>query len=437
MKRVEAIPVLERGTLGRWLMHSIHRQPGGKWAFRFLVFLVSIAVLADFLAYPKPLWAVYKGETHFPMAKDWFVGMGWSSWQADLVHADWKTLDLESAVWAPVRWGPNELDTGNGKIGPFDEQSHPNWKFRHFLGTHTNGKDVLSGLIHGTRISLTIGIVAVGIAGLIGILLGSIAGFFGDHRLQLTRAYKFMMLFCIPLAFFYAFQARHYILRDSLQLHAGSFGLEMMVSLAVFVGVLALGRIMAFPLERIPYLARKSPVAVDLWISRLTEIVSSVPALLLLLSILVMTKRPSIYFTMTLIGLISWAGIAQLMRAEMLRVRKLDYITAAEGIGLTTWQTMLRHALPNSISSVLVVVAFGIAGAITLESGLSFLGIGVPDDTMTWGKILQAARFDIRAWWLTLFPGLFIFLTVTSINLVGEALRTSLDPKWESVYPFE
>jgi peptide/nickel transport system permease protein len=113
----------------------------------------------------------------------------------------------------------------------------------------------------------------------------------------------------------------------------------------------------------------------------------------------------------------------------MLKVRNLEYIQAAQAQGLSEWRIILRHALPNSLAPVFVAVAFGVASAILIESSLSFLNVGVPVDTITWGKLLTVARTNIGLWWMAIFPGLAIFLTVTCFNLMGEGLRDALDPK--------
>ena len=164
-------------------------------------------------------------------------------------------------------------------------------------------------------------------------------------------------------------------------------------------------------------------------ISRILDIISAIPLLLLLMTVLMANRQSSIYFTMVIIGLLSWAGIAQFMRAEMLRVREFEYVQAARSLGYSNWRILFRHALPNSLSTVLIICAFGVASAIALESSLSFLGIGIPVETMTWGKMLNGARYDIRSWWLTAFPGATIFITITAMNLLGQGLRDALDPK--------
>ena len=141
------------------------------------------------------------------------------------------------------------------------------------------------------------------------------------------------------------------------------------------------------------------------------------------------TLKPSIFYTMIVIGLTSWVGIARFTRNEFLRVRNLDYVTSAVALGVPTKRIVMRHIMPNALTPVLVSVVFGIAAAILLESGLSFLGIGVPADLVTWGSILNEARSNSFAWWLAAFPTTAIFLAVLAYYLVGEGLRDALDPR--------
>jgi peptide/nickel transport system permease protein len=139
--------------------------------------------------------------------------------------------------------------------------------------------------------------------------------------------------------------------------------------------------------------------------------------------------KPSLFLVMAVIGLTSWTGIARFMRGEMLKVRQLDFIQAARALGYADLRIIFVHALPNAFAPVLVSIAFGIASAILVESGLSFLGIGVPPETVTWGSLLASARSATGAWWLAIFPGLAIFLVVTLFNILGEGIRDAIDPK--------
>jgi peptide/nickel transport system permease protein len=132
---------------------------------------------------------------------------------------------------------------------------------------------------------------------------------------------------------------------------------------------------------------------------------------------------------MIIIGLLSWTGIAQFVRAELLRIRRQEYIEAAQALGFSDRRILFRHALPNALTPVLITVAFGIAGAVLLESFLSFLGIGLAAESVTWGTMLNLARYQFNAWWLAVFPGLAIFFTVTLFNLIGERLTEAMDPR--------
>lgn len=399
-------------------------------AYRVVIFLVFIAVFADFLAYNKPIYCKHKETTYFPLFADYLAMFGLYQWDKDLINADWKELELESAFWPPVRYMPDDLDYDNQRsLSPFEDQRVEHWKEWHFLGTDRDGRDILSGLIHGTRYSLSIGLVAMAIAAFIGILLGAFAGYFGDHRWQLSTIGIIFLAIGLLLGFFYGFQVRSYTLRDALMSGSGALIFQGLISIAIATAVTAFCVLLAKPFERIAILGRKRYVWVDIFISRLIEVVQSIPALLLIISIMAITEQKSIYLIMIIIGLLAWTGVARFMRGEMLRVRSREYIEAARSLGLSEFRVLFRHALPNAIAPVLIVIAFGVAGAIVTEAALSFLGLGVPDDIITWGKLLREGQNDISAWWLTMFPSLAIFLTVTSLNLIGEGLRDALDPK--------
>jgi peptide/nickel transport system permease protein len=167
----------------------------------------------------------------------------------------------------------------------------------------------------------------------------------------------------------------------------------------------------------------------DLLGMRVLEIIEAIPTLILLLIITVFFGR-SLYLMMVVIGLVTWTSNARFVRAEFLRLRNLDYVQAAVAAGIGRWSIIFRHMLPNGVAPVLVNASFGIAGAILLESVLSFLGLGLGADDPSWGQMLEQARagggFN---WWIATFPGLAIFLTVFSYILIGEAMRDAIDPK--------
>jgi peptide/nickel transport system permease protein len=168
---------------------------------------------------------------------------------------------------------------------------------------------------------------------------------------------------------------------------------------------------------------------IDNVLMRFVDIMLCFPTFFLILAVIAMLE-PSIWYIMIIIGLTGWMGVARLVRAEVLSIKERDFILAAKAIGASDFRILFRHVLPNAMSPVLVSATLGVAGAILTESALSFLGIGVQPPTPSWGNILTSGKDYIEfAWWLSLFPGLAILVTVLSYNLLGEGIRDALDPR--------
>jgi len=221
----------------------------------------------------------------------------------------------------------------------------------HWMGvTNASRIDVLAIIVHGTKIAMLIGFVTVGIAAVIGITLGAIAGYVGGW--------------------------------------------------------------------------------VDILISRMTEFFMSIPVLILIIALLAVIDKPSIWQIMLVLGVTGWTSICRLTRAEFMKLRTLEYVTAARALGASVPRILFRHILPNAMAPVLVPITFGIAGAILTESGLSLLGLGSPPDTPSWGGLLNRGRENFETmWWLIVFPGIAIFSTVLAYNLIGEGLQEATDPR--------
>jgi len=219
----------------------------------------------------------------------------------------------------------------------------------HLFGTDQLGRDVLSRMIWGARISLKVGFVATGIAILIGTILGAVSGYYGRW--------------------------------------------------------------------------------IDTIIMRFVDIMLCFPAFFLILAVVALLE-PSIWNIMLIIGLTGWMGITRLVRADFISLKERDFVLAARAIGAGDLRIIFVHVLPNAMASVLVAATLGVAGAILTESALSFLGIGVQPPTPSWGNILTAGKDNIDiAWWLSLYPGMAILITVLGYNLLGEGIRDSLDPR--------
>ncbi len=167
----------------------------------------------------------------------------------------------------------------------------------------------------------------------------------------------------------------------------------------------------------------------DAYIMQLVEIMLCVPPIYLILIMLVIFG-PSIVSVMVVIGLTSWTGLARLVRAEFLSLRERDFVAAAKAMGASDLRIIFRHILPNAMGIIFVTATLSVGSAVLIESGLSFLGFGVQIPTPTWGNILTTGRYYIDyAWWMMLFPGLAILVTVLSFNMVGDGLRNILDPR--------
>ncbi len=170
---------------------------------------------------------------------------------------------------------------------------------------------------------------------------------------------------------------------------------------------------------------------IDMLLSRLIELVLCLPVLVLILALIAVIDKITIWHMMALIGATRWTSIARLTRAEFMKLKQLEFVEAARALGAGRMRIIFRHILRNALAPILVPITFGIAAAILVESALSFLGFGAPPPNPSWGTILNAGRTMIQAnaWWLIAFPGFAIFSTVLAYNLIGEGLQEATDPR--------
>ncbi len=240
-------------------------------------------------------------------------------------------------------------------IAPYDPNAFdvkaillaPSWE--HWMGTDGLGRDVFSRMLYGGRVSLLVGIVAVGISTAIGIFLGALAGYYRGW--------------------------------------------------------------------------------VDTVIMRLVDVMLSIPSFFLILAVIAFLGQ-SMLNVMIVIGFTSWMSVTRLVRAEFLSLHSREFVLASRTLGAKDARLIFTHLLPNSLTPIIVSAVLGVAGAVLLESGLSFLGLGVTPPNASWGNILANGREYLQfAWWLSLFPGMAILMTVLGYNLLGEGLREALDPR--------
>lgn len=237
-------------------------------------------------------------------------------------------------------------------IAPYDPAAQPDIvglkslppSLAHPFGTDPYSRDVLSRVIYGARLSLTIGVLATIVSLTLGVAFGAISGYLGG--------------------------------------------------------------------------------VTDTIMMRLLDAFLSIPRLLLLLGVLVAWPHLSIGALVLFLGLTGWFGLSRIVRGQVLALKHADFVTAAEALGASRRRILFRHLLPNLVSPIVVAATLGVAHVIVLEAGLSYLGIGVPQPVASWGNIIQDGADQVGTlWWMALFPGLFMVLTVMMLNILGEALR--------------
>ncbi len=336
-----------RATWGRLKKHR-----SGMFGVSMLALLALVAFLSPVLANDKPLVCKYQGEIFFPALVDVLhqVPFGedlhampkpfrFPQFSAQEYYAETQD-DANWATWPPVPYGPNQT-------APLRKLEPPSAEHR--LGTDEIGRDVMSRMLHATPIAILIGFVSMGIAAVIGIIMGCVAGYLGGWW--------------------------------------------------------------------------------DIALSRIIEVFICVPVFYVIL-ICLLIFEPSIWNIMVVIGLFAWTGIARYTRGEMMKLKGLDYALAARALGASAPRIIFRHLMPNALAPVLVVVAFGVAGAIFTETGLSWLGFGVQPPEATWGNILRSGWDNLRiAPHLMYPPSIAVFFTVLVMNLIGDALRDVTDPR--------
>lgn len=342
-------------------------------ALVYVAILSVVAITAPLIVGRKPIVCQFQGQIYFPV-----FGYYHDQWENNIFkgakipgtervinglkvpntekkfrnsrYCEGLSLDPESwAVWPPFYQDPfYRVRDGEfpGIPGTPNNGGPPN---RHNpFGTDIEGFDVFAQMLYSTRTALLVGFFSMGIAGTIGIIVGSLAGYLGGWA--------------------------------------------------------------------------------DTLISRFIEIVMCIPTLVLILAMIAIVERPTIWHIMGVIGITGWPSIARLTRAEFLKLRSSDFVLAAEALGASRLRIMFRHILPNALAPVLVPITFGIASAILLESALSILGFG-PQGEPSWGKVLDGSRAHMHMWWLIVFPGGAIFTAVLAYNLIGEGLQEATDPR--------
>ena len=316
-----------------------------KISISIIGFFVLVSIFASFLSSRYPLM-VFKNSSgiHIPVSPFFAAYSTKNKNQLDKINfRELSSKSKISAIFTLVAFSPYEQNLDEILIAP------SLGRFGHYMGTDDVGRDIAARMIHGARNSMLVGLIAVALSLVIGIIVGSIAGFYGGW--------------------------------------------------------------------------------VDLVISRFIEIMITFPRLILIMAVLVI-RKPSLFNVMIVLGLTQWTGIARILRAEFLKRKNFEYVMAAKVMGASDFRQIFYHILPNSLSPIIVMTTFDVADVVLTESALSFLGIGIQPPDASWGQVLNISQSYMDfAWWLILFPGLFIFMVVVAYNLLGDYLRKYLNPR--------
>lgn len=322
-------------------MSRLWRDRGGRAGLLVLGALVGMALGADLLASDLPLAVRVDGATWVLPCVTRPVALRGESTRTLRGRAEW--------LWAtPIPFGPLQTVASTGEVRAEPLPWAPG--DGHWLGTDELGRDVAARVVHGARVSLLVGFLAVLLAVGIGLLVGGVSGYAGG--------------------------------------------------------------------------------ATDAALSRVVEVVQTFPLVFFLMALLAVLRTQSLWPLILALGVTRWTDVARLVRAEVLALESREFVLAARALGASHARIVLRHLLPNALGPVAIVATFGVGSTILLESALSFLGLGVAPPTASWGELLtQAHRTLVHpgAWWLAVFPGGAIALTVLSVNALGEALRRTVD----------
>ena len=248
------------------------------------------------------------------------------------------------SIFGPFFLQYNFSDTDWGSI-----YQPPSFKTGHYFGTDGNGRDLLVRILHGGRLSLSIGLIATFVSVFIGVIYGTIAGFFGGK--------------------------------------------------------------------------------LDIFMMRIVEILYAMPYLIFVIILMVVFGR-NIYFLFIAIGAVEWLTMARIVRGQTISLKEKEFIETSKALGQSNSLIIIKHIIPNLAGPIIVYITLMVPSVIILESFLSFLGLGVQEPLTSWGVLISEGSREMEtAWWLLIFPGSFMVITLASLNFIGDGLRDAIDPK--------
>ncbi|MFN0190325.1 MAG: ABC transporter permease [Bacteroidia bacterium] len=384
-----------------------YRRKWNHWSVKVIVFYMLISLLAPVLSNDLPLLRIHEGEWSFPFLNE----------DQQYNFREIATDDVFE-IHAPLAYASGKSDPFNMSFrGPFDQQFTQNskgeridisWTNRHWMGTNLLGSDLLADILYGTRLSLFISALATILASVLALFLGFLAGWFGPGPLKVP-AVRFILI--ILLGFYWC----HLLLNVESN---GDRWWGWMVSLMFFI--------LLFKVKEkwllTSFSSYKISLPIDAIFLRITELFSAIPRIILILAFIQLLSA-SMMSIILLLAISAWIDLARIVRAELQIIKSMTYMDAAVMSGIRGARLILTQVLPNIWPTVLVYMLYTFAGNISIEAGLSFLGFGLPATVKTLGGLIAEGKNNFDAWWMIVFPGLWLSILIYAMFSLSDRLR--------------
>lgn len=389
-------------------IQNTYQRISKPWISQLAKWIIGIFIVLGlfnkFVANEVPLISKDQSGIHFPGLNSQLDAWGLIDDKGYFPKEEqWRIMPL-------ITYSGSQLNSAqNVRVSPLGNQEISSNRYRHWMGTDQLGRDVLAGIIDGCAVAIKVGFLAVFLALIFGVYVGLLSGYFGDKGYKIN-IWVFILGGLMKLITFY-----YLIYPIAASPSWFYYFATITILLLLILGLLKIE-------SKLP--GRQMSIPIDLISTKIIELMNSIPGLFLILAILAIMSKASIWNVIWIIALLYWPTFARYVRAEVLQLKELEYIQAAHSSGLNDWQVIYKHILPNALTSTIAISIFMVSGAILLESTLSFLGIGIPLEQVSWGSLLSEARQDLSSWWLALFPGLAIFLVLISLYVIGNDIQS-------------